>query len=176
MEEARQEPSARRAVRICRICVDPLQSPAAVEPCGHVFCHACIQPRAAPDAAATCPICQGPIGAIRPLPGQDNRAELVPRRRRRRLHPFVARWRQRQQQEQQEEAAAGGGRRRRLADGDRPPSPVPRQRARRELEEMDRNGREESTWPLREREALGGGDNGRRPAVVPPDAQPPWPV
>ncbi|XP_048170603.1 espin-like protein [Corvus hawaiiensis] len=73
MEEARQEPAAPRAVRICRICVDPLRSPAAVEPCGHVFCHACIQPRAAPDAAATCPICQEPIGAIRLLQGQDNR-------------------------------------------------------------------------------------------------------
>lgn len=177
MEEAGQEAAARRAFRICRMCADPLQSPAAVEPCGHVFCHGCIQPRAGPDAAASCPLCREPIGAIRLLPqGQDNRAGRAPRRSRRRLHPFVLRWRQRQQQEQQEQAAAGGGRRRRLADGDRAPSPVPRQRARRELQEMDRNGQQEGTRPLRDSEALGGGDNGRRPAVVPPDGQRPWPV
>lgn len=174
MEEARQEPAAPRAVRICRICVDPLQSPAAVEPCGHVFCHACIQPRAAPDAAATCPICQEPIGAIRLLQGQDNRAGLAPRRQR--LHPFVARWRQQQQQEQQEEAAAGGGRRRRLADGDRPPSPVPRQRARREQQQLHINGQVGTRWMLSERAALGGGDNRHRPIVLPPDGQIPWPV
>ncbi|CAN8199532.1 unnamed protein product [Coccothraustes coccothraustes] len=90
MAEDRQEPAAPRAVRVCRICVDFLQSPAAaVEPCGHVFCHACIQPQAAPDAAATCPTCQGPIGGIRLLQGQDNRAGVAPRRPRRRLHPFV---------------------------------------------------------------------------------------
>nr|XP_054494850.1 espin-like protein [Agelaius phoeniceus] len=72
MSEARQEPAAPRAVRVCRICVDFLHSPAAaVEPCGHVFCHACIQPQAAPDAAATCPTCQGPIGSIRVLARQD---------------------------------------------------------------------------------------------------------
>uniref|UniRef100_A0A674HG85 RING-type domain-containing protein n=1 Tax=Taeniopygia guttata TaxID=59729 RepID=A0A674HG85_TAEGU len=95
------------AVRVCHICVDFLRSPAAaVEPCGHVFCHACIQPQAGPDAAATCPICQGPIGAIRLLPGLDNRAGLAPRRPRR-LHPFVLRWRQRQQREAQEDAAPG---------------------------------------------------------------------
>ncbi|CAN8199505.1 unnamed protein product [Coccothraustes coccothraustes] len=104
MAEDRQEPAAPRAVRVCRICVDFLQSPAAaVEPCGHVFCHACIQPQAAPDAAATCPTCQGPIGGIRLLQGQDNRARVAPRRPRRRLHPFVVRWRQRQQQRQRQE-------------------------------------------------------------------------
>ncbi|XP_059334876.1 espin-like protein [Ammospiza nelsoni] len=70
MAEVREEPPAPRAVRVCRICVDFLQSPAAaVEPCGHVFCHACIQPQAGPDAAATCPTCQGPIGGIRGLWG-----------------------------------------------------------------------------------------------------------
>ncbi|XP_064241223.1 pituitary tumor-transforming gene 1 protein-interacting protein-like [Passer domesticus] len=114
MAEVGQEPSAPRAVRVCRICVDFLHNPAAaVEPCGHVFCHACIQPQAATDAAATCPTCQGPIGSIRVLEGQDNPAPVAPRRPRRRLHPFVARWRQRQQQEAQEDAAPGGGRRRR---------------------------------------------------------------
>ncbi|XP_050834106.1 espin-like protein [Serinus canaria] len=120
MAEVRQEPAAPRAVRVCRICVDFLQSPAAaVEPCGHVFCHACIQPQAAPDAAATCPTCQGPIGGIRLLQGQDNRAGVAPRRPRRRLHPFVVRWRQRQQQQARQDPtpfssqlsppAAGGG-------------------------------------------------------------------
>uniref|UniRef100_A0A8C0VE08 RING-type domain-containing protein n=1 Tax=Cyanistes caeruleus TaxID=156563 RepID=A0A8C0VE08_CYACU len=64
MAEVRQEPSAPRPVRFCRICVDFLQRPAAVQPCGHVFCHACIQPQAAPDANATCPVCQGPIESI----------------------------------------------------------------------------------------------------------------
>ncbi|XP_077039764.1 espin-like protein [Agelaius phoeniceus] len=72
MSEAREEPAAPRAVRVCRICVDFLHSPAAaVEPCGHVFCHACIQPQAAPDAAATCPTCQGPIGSIRGTTAPD---------------------------------------------------------------------------------------------------------
>uniref|UniRef100_A0A674GIF3 RING-type domain-containing protein n=1 Tax=Taeniopygia guttata TaxID=59729 RepID=A0A674GIF3_TAEGU len=108
MAEVGREAAAPGAVRVCHICVDFLRSPAAaVEPCGHVFCHACIQPQAGPDAAATCPICQGPIGAIRLLPGLDNRAGLAPRRPRR-LHPFVLRWRQRQQREAQEDAAPGG--------------------------------------------------------------------
>ncbi|XP_033372635.1 espin-like protein [Parus major] len=88
MAEVRQEPPAPRPVRFCRICVDFLQRPVAVQPCGHVFCHACIQPQAAPDANATCPVCQGPIESIRLLQGQENRAGLAPRRRRR-LHPFV---------------------------------------------------------------------------------------
>ncbi|XP_036244285.1 espin-like protein [Molothrus ater] len=100
MSEARQEPAAPRAVRVCRICVDFLHGPAAaVEPCGHVFCHACIQPQAAPDAAATCPTCQGPIGSIRVLQDQESRPGPVPRRPRRRLHPFVVRWRQRARQD-----------------------------------------------------------------------------
>lgn len=165
MAEARQEPAAPRAARVCRICVDFLQSPAAaVEPCGHVFCHACIQPQAAPDAAATCPTCQGRIGAIRLLQGQDNRAGLGPRRPRRRLHPFVLRWRQRQQREAQEDAAPGGGRRRRLADGDRAPSPVPRQRPRRELEDLRRNGLGQRP-PVGDA-AMAAGDNQHRPPVI----------
>ncbi|CAN8199511.1 unnamed protein product [Coccothraustes coccothraustes] len=165
MAEDRQEPAAPRAVRVCRICVDFLQSPAAaVEPCGHVFCHACIQPQAAPDAAATCPTCQGPIGGIRLLQGQDNRARVALRRPRRRLHPFVVRWRQRQQQEEQEDAAPGGGRRRRMADGDRAPSPVPRQRPRRELDDLQRNGL--GQWPPRGNEAMAAGDNQHRSRVI----------
>uniref|UniRef100_A0A8C5UBH5 RING-type domain-containing protein n=1 Tax=Malurus cyaneus samueli TaxID=2593467 RepID=A0A8C5UBH5_9PASS len=79
--------SSCQSFRICRICVSPIQSRAAVEPCGHVFCRACIQQQAAPGAAATCPVCREPIGAIRLLQGQDNRAGPAPRRRRR-LHPF----------------------------------------------------------------------------------------
>lgn len=163
MAEARQERAARRP-RICYVCVDPLQSPAAaVEPCGHVFCHACIQPRAAPDAAATCPICQGPIGGIRMLPEQENRDGEAPRRRRR-LHPFVVRWRQRREREQQEDAAPGGGRRRRVADGDRPPSPVPRQRPRRERDDLERNGL--GRGPPRGHEAMAAGDNQHRPPGI----------
>lgn len=165
MAEVGQEPSAPRAVRVCRICVDFLRNPAAaVEPCGHVFCHACIQPQAATDAAATCPTCQGPIGSIRVLEGQDNPAPVAPRRPRRRLHPFVARWRQRQQQEAQEDAAPGGGRRRRRADGDRAPSPVPRQRPRREQDDLRRNGLGQR--PPRGIAALAAGDNQHRPAAI----------
>lgn len=163
MAEVREEPSAPRRVRICRICVDFLHSPAAVEPCGHVFCHACIQPQAGPDAAATCPTCQGPIGAIRQLQEQDIGAGVAPQRRRR-LHPFVVRWRQRQQREAQEDAAPGGGRRRRLADGDRAPSPVPRQRPRRELDDLERNGL--GRRPPRGDEAMAAGDNQHRPPVI----------
>ncbi|XP_059711962.1 espin-like protein [Haemorhous mexicanus] len=137
MAEVRQEPAAPRAVRVCRICVDFLQSPAAaVEPCGHVFCHACIQPQAAPDAAATCPTCQGPIGGIRLLQGQDSRAGVAPRRPRRRLHPFVVRWRQRARQDptpfssqlsppQQEEARASAPSSRPARQGMEPGRSVP---------------------------------------------------
>ncbi|TRZ23463.1 hypothetical protein HGM15179_003618 [Zosterops borbonicus] len=173
MAEGGQEPPAARPVRVCRICVDFLQSPAAVEPCGHVFCHACIQPQAAPEAAATCPVCQGPIRAIRLLPRQDTGPGPAPRRRRR-LHPFVLRWRQRQQREAQEEAAPGGGRRRRLSDGDRAPSPVPRQRPRRELDDLERNGL--GRRPPTGHAALAAGDNQHRPPVIGFDGQILWPV
>ncbi|XP_057886777.1 espin-like protein [Melospiza georgiana] len=111
MAEVREEPPAPRAVRVCRICVDFLQSPAAaVEPCGHVFCHACIQPQAGPDAAATCPTCQGPIGGIRVLQAQESRAGLAPRRPRRRLHPFVGTTGPGSLEQPAQPPAAGGGR------------------------------------------------------------------
>ncbi|XP_027755120.1 peroxisome biogenesis factor 10-like [Empidonax traillii] len=89
MEGARHEAAAPGAARSCLLCLGALESPAAVEPCGHVFCHACIQGWAA--AAAPCPLCREPIGAIRLLQRQDGRAVVAPRRRRRHLHPFVLR-------------------------------------------------------------------------------------
>ncbi|XP_027528718.1 RING finger protein 225-like [Neopelma chrysocephalum] len=172
MEEARHEAAAPGADRSCLICLGALESPAAVEPCGHVFCRACIQGQAA--AAATCPLCREPIGAIRLLQGQDNRAGLAPRRRRRHLHPFVLRWRQerqrrqeeQQQQQQQQPRGPGGRRRRRFSDGDREQSPpVPPRRVRRELEERPHRAREEE---------LASGDHVRRLPFIPFEPEPLW--
>ncbi|KAJ7421353.1 hypothetical protein WISP_43192 [Willisornis vidua] len=152
MEEARYEPAAPGAIRNCFICLGPLESPMAVVPCGHVFCHGCIQRQAATAAGATCPLCRDPIWATRPLQGQDNCAEVAPHRRH--LQPLMVRqrrqqrrrqrrWRQRQQrrrqklrrqwrrrqqrhrQQQRQRPGRGGRRRRNFSDRYREQSPPP---------------------------------------------------
>jgi hypothetical protein len=39
----------------CVICLNPWTAPVELQPCGHVFCHDCV------ETVATCPSCRGPI-------------------------------------------------------------------------------------------------------------------
>lgn len=155
------------------MCQGPLAAPAGVAPCWHAFCRACIQRWAASAAAATCPLCRGPIMAIRLLQLEDD-GDGVAARRHGRFHPYAGQgpWRQRRQQQQQR--GPGGPQRRTLSAGSGERSrPGPRQRVQSPSGQRDRDGHsrllhlpepgEDPSWLRRlQEEEPGSGDHAQR--------------
>ena len=119
----------------------PLRGSAAVDPCWHAFCHACIQHWAATTVAATCPICRGRIVAIRRLQGQVDHNGAA-RHHHGRLHPQVELWWWQGRWQRRQQRGPGGPRRRRLSDdrGEcRPPVPCQRVRSMSSPQDRDRS-------------------------------------